>query len=226
MCVEFAFILDYVLVSDGDSDSIQITETSAQSCLPGGVEESYVFKKLVEGKILAMVDPRKEDKQPELQTKMTGLVAGKEAGNQTHDEELKSAGEKVLLQVPRCTGHCGFSTDLDVVQCRINGGVPRFVNAQPEMGLIAYLEKEMMGSQYKAHRNKEVATQSPTTCPFGGNEIPLHPHMDLGSEPLAQDLSITERRGGLGSQSISLGGDLGHKTKKKNLNDILNLSPH
>ncbi|GAB4831125.1 hypothetical protein Ancab_005135 [Ancistrocladus abbreviatus] len=195
MCVEFAFILDYVLVSDGDSDSIQITETSAQSCLPSGVEESYVFKKLVEGKIPTMVDPRKEDKQLELQTKMTG--------------------EKVLLQVPRCTGHCGFSTDLDAVQCRINGGVPRFVNAQPEMGLIAYLEQEMVGSQYEAHRNKEVATQCPTTCPSGGNEIPLHPHMDLGSEPLAQDLSITERRGGLGSQSISLGGDLGHKTNKK-----------
>ncbi|GAB4831143.1 hypothetical protein Ancab_005151 [Ancistrocladus abbreviatus] len=143
-----------------------------------------------------MVDPRKEDKQPELQTKMTGLVAGKEAGNQMHDEELKSAGEKVLLQVPRCMGHCGFSTDLDAVQCRINGGVPRFVLLQ-------------------VPRNKEVATQSPTTCPSGGNEIPLHPHMDLGSKPLAQDLSIIERRGGLGSQSISLGGDLGRKTNKK-----------
>ncbi|GAB4824935.1 hypothetical protein Ancab_007807 [Ancistrocladus abbreviatus] len=120
---------------------------------------------------------------------MTGLVAIKEAGNQTPDEELKSAGEKVFLQVPRCTGHYGFSTDLDdAVQCRINGAVPR---------------------------NKEVATQSPTTYPSGENEIPLHPHMDLGLEPLAQDLSITERRGGLGSQSISLGGDLGRKTNKK-----------
>ncbi|GAB4831128.1 hypothetical protein Ancab_005138 [Ancistrocladus abbreviatus] len=200
-----------------------------------------------------MVDPRKEDKQLELQTKMTGLVAGKEAGNQIHDEELKSAGEKVLLQVPRCTGHCGFSTDLDVVQCRINGGVPRFVllqvprctghcgfstdldavqcringgvprfvNAQPEMGLIAYLEQEMMGSQYEAHRNKEVATQSPTTCPSGGNEIPLHPHMDLGSEPLAQDLSIIERRGGLGSQSISLRGESVSDSQFVNRNHVI-----
>ncbi|GAB4831140.1 hypothetical protein Ancab_005148 [Ancistrocladus abbreviatus] len=151
---------------------------------------------------------------------MTSLVAGKEARNQIHDEELKSAGEKVLLQVPRCTGHCGFSTDLDVVQCRINGGVPRFVLLQVprctgHCGFSTDLDAVQCRINGGVPRNKEVATQSPTTCPSGGNEIPLHPHMDLGSKPLAQDLSITERRGGLGSQSISLGGDLGRKTNKK-----------
>ncbi|GAB4859172.1 hypothetical protein Ancab_010635, partial [Ancistrocladus abbreviatus] len=90
---------------------------------------------------------------------MTGVVAGKEAGNQTHDEEPTSAGENFLLQVPRCIGLYGFSADLDVVQCRINGGVP------------------------------EVVTQSPTTWPPDGNEFPFHPYTDLGTKPLAQDLS-------------------------------------
>ncbi|GAB4854217.1 hypothetical protein Ancab_022804 [Ancistrocladus abbreviatus] len=62
-------IPDYVLVSN----------TSSQSCLPSLVEDPSVLMKLVQGKSPSMVDPRKENDQPELQTDMAGSVAGKAA---------------------------------------------------------------------------------------------------------------------------------------------------
>ncbi|GAB4826724.1 hypothetical protein Ancab_033614 [Ancistrocladus abbreviatus] len=99
-----------------------------------------------------MVDPRMEDDQLDLQTKMVGSVVGKTAKSQTLDEEPTNAGGKDMLHVPMCT--------------------------------------------------------------------------DLGLMPSAHDLSITERRVRKGDQFLSIEGDMGGKTKKKNLSVILNLSPH
>ncbi|GAB4859176.1 hypothetical protein Ancab_010639, partial [Ancistrocladus abbreviatus] len=48
--VEDAPILDYVLIRDEDTESTQITKSFAQHHLPSPVKESYVLKKLTEGK--------------------------------------------------------------------------------------------------------------------------------------------------------------------------------
>ncbi|GAB4836707.1 hypothetical protein Ancab_001621 [Ancistrocladus abbreviatus] len=103
-----------------------------------------------------MVDPRKEDDQPKLQTEMAGLVARKVPKSQTLEKEPTSAGEKDLLHVPRCTGCYSFFVDLDAVQSIFNGDSPSPTGIQPEMGLSTSLEQEMLDPQYEANVNEDV----------------------------------------------------------------------
>ncbi|GAB4837702.1 hypothetical protein Ancab_002555 [Ancistrocladus abbreviatus] len=146
----------YIVEEASIPDYIVITDTSSQSGLSSPVEDPSVLMKLIQGKSPSMVDLRQEDDQLDLQTEMVGSMAGKMAKSQTLDDEPINAGEKDLLHVPMCTCSCHFSVDLDMVQSIFYDDLPSPTGLQPELGLSALLEQEMLDSQYEANMNKDV----------------------------------------------------------------------
>ncbi|GAB4838771.1 hypothetical protein Ancab_028313 [Ancistrocladus abbreviatus] len=60
---------------------------------------------------------------------------------------------------------------------------------------------------------------------IGQVAVPLYSQSDMGLLPLAHAFPATKRRERNGDQSLSIEGVVGHKTKKKHLSEILNLSP-